>query len=148
VCVGLSVPISYPTNSEEAKVVVNQLIDQQGANVIVLVTLEPRPILLAAEELGVLDRFIWIGKDSREYTTETYVQLFCFKISDIILICLSSGGNVRAKYGNASLLLRIVDDDIEPTRGILRGANTLFAAMTTFLSYILVNLTVFQPSMC
>ena len=85
VCVGLSVPISYPTNSEEAKVVVNQLIDQQGANVIVLVTLEPRPILLAAEELGVLDRFIWIGTDIWG-TSSSVVQGFEQKVMGSITV--------------------------------------------------------------
>lgn len=63
VCIGISVGITYPTDNTESKSVVEQLIALQGANVVVLVTLEPRPILLAAKELGVLDKIVWVGTD-------------------------------------------------------------------------------------
>jgi len=63
-CIGLSVGVDYPTTPDQAKAAVQSLIATAGANVIVLVTLTPRQILLAAKELGVLDRFIFIGTDT------------------------------------------------------------------------------------
>lgn len=63
VCIGQSLGISYPTDDIEARSVVEQLIALQGSNVVVLITLEPRPILMAANALGVLDKFVWIGTD-------------------------------------------------------------------------------------
>ncbi|KAL3856574.1 hypothetical protein ACJMK2_011309 [Sinanodonta woodiana] len=63
-CIALSISISRSATIEEAKDVVRQLIDKSGADVVVLFTVNPDVILKAANALGVLDKFLWIGVDT------------------------------------------------------------------------------------
>ncbi|KAJ8312619.1 hypothetical protein KUTeg_009992 [Tegillarca granosa] len=64
VCVGLSLPVSYPATVADAKLVLQELVKQKGANVILVLSLQPRVILQAAKEMGILNKYIWVGTDT------------------------------------------------------------------------------------
>lgn len=64
VCVGMSLPHSYPGTVEDAKLVLQELVKQKGANVILVLSLQPRIILQAAKEMGILNKYIWVGTDT------------------------------------------------------------------------------------
>lgn len=63
ICLGSAHSLSYPGTLEEAKNIVGRLADTPEARVVIVIALNPRLILQAAKELGVLKRYIWIGSD-------------------------------------------------------------------------------------
>ncbi|KAL3856573.1 hypothetical protein ACJMK2_011308 [Sinanodonta woodiana] len=62
-CIGLAIAISETASIEKGKDVVRQLLAQDGADVVVLVSVKPQTITMAANALGVADKFRFIGLD-------------------------------------------------------------------------------------
>ncbi|KAL5016529.1 hypothetical protein ScPMuIL_006118 [Solemya velum] len=63
-CVGLAIPLEDDATTGEASDVLSKLADQNGANVIVVISENPRPLLLAAKDRGMLQDFFWIATDA------------------------------------------------------------------------------------
>lgn len=63
-CVGLALPLAEDATEDEANDILSKLVEQNGAKVIVVITENARPILLAAKRQGLLDKFFWVATDT------------------------------------------------------------------------------------
>ena len=64
VCIATSISIQNQGSLDEIKNALSQLTLQDGAHIVVVIALNPRPILDAANELGILKQFLWIGTET------------------------------------------------------------------------------------
>ena len=63
-CLGLQVAVPDSATVAEARDALQSLVTGGASNVVVLIAVDPRTILMAAKELGILDDYIWIGTET------------------------------------------------------------------------------------
>ncbi|KAK3084836.1 hypothetical protein FSP39_019949 [Pinctada imbricata] len=63
-CVGYQLSIPYPGTVAQAREALQALSSNAVSNVIVLIAYDPRTVLQAAKELGILGNYIWIGSET------------------------------------------------------------------------------------
>lgn len=64
ICIALSVTTPSENSKDQTKKALSQLLTIDGSNVIVIIDLNPKQTLEVAKELGIANKFLWIGTET------------------------------------------------------------------------------------
>ncbi|XP_052073189.1 uncharacterized protein LOC127711239 isoform X2 [Mytilus californianus] len=64
ICITVSLPVPVQGSSDDIKNALSQLSTETGANVVILIAMNPEQILKAAKELGIINQYLWIGTET------------------------------------------------------------------------------------
>lgn len=64
ICIAVSLPVQVLGSSDDIKNALSQLSTETGANVVILITMNPEQIIKGAKDLGIINQYLWIGTET------------------------------------------------------------------------------------